>query len=106
MEALRTLLAEDARFSMPPWSAWWQGRETIAGFAAVAVEVCAVSRAVPVRANAQPALAYYSLHEDTGRWQATAIDVITLEGSQIKEVTAFVTPEAFARFGLPPELDP
>jgi RNA polymerase sigma-70 factor, ECF subfamily len=106
VEALRALLAEDARFSMPPWAAWWQGRDTIAGFAATAVEVCAVSRTVPVRANAQPALAYYALDADNGRWLATALDVITLEGSQIKEVTAFVMPEAFAHFGLPPELTP
>ena len=106
VEALRTLLTEDARFSMPPWPAWWQGRETIAGFAAVAVGICAPARTVRVRANAQPALAYYALHEDTGRWRASAVDVITLEGSQIKEVTAFVTPEAFAHFGLAPELEP
>ena len=27
VDALRELLAEDAVFSMPPWAAWWRGRE-------------------------------------------------------------------------------
>jgi RNA polymerase sigma-70 factor (ECF subfamily) len=106
VEALRALLAEDALFSMPPWAAWWRGRDTIAAFAKTAVEVCAVSRTVPTRANGQPAVAYYSLDAETGRYLAGAIDVITLEGSLIKEITAFVNPEAFRHFGLPPELEP
>jgi hypothetical protein len=35
----------------------------------------------------------------------SAIDVLTLEGGLIKEITAFVTPEIFPRFGPPPELE-
>ena len=41
---------------------------------------------------------------ETGRYRATAIDVLTLDGTSITEITAFVTPEAFARFGLSDEL--
>ena len=103
--ALRALLAEDAVFSMPPWSSWWRGRETLAAFAEQAVETCAEARTIPVRANGQQAIAYFTLDEETGRWKAAAIDVLTFEGSEIKEITAFVTPELFPRFGLPPELD-
>jgi RNA polymerase sigma-70 factor (ECF subfamily) len=102
--ALHALLAEDAVFSMPPWSSWWRGRETIAAFAKEAVEFCAESKAVPTRANAQVALAYYQLDADSGRFKAAAIDVLTFEGSSIKEITAFVTPEIFSRFGLPDDL--
>ena len=104
VEALRALLAEDAVFSMPPWAAWWRGRETLAGFAQAAVEFCAEARPVPTRANGQPAIAYYQLNAETGRHAATAIDVLTFEGGAIKEITAFVTPEIFPRFGLPAEL--
>ena len=104
VDALRALLAEDATFSMPPWSSWWRGRETIAGFAKTAVEFCAEARPVLVRANAQPAVVYYSKDAETGRFKATAIDVVTLEGTSIKDITAFVSPELFARFGLGPEL--
>ena len=106
VDALRALLAEDAVFSMPPWASWWRGRETIAGFAKTAVEFCAEARAVPTRANGQPAIAYYGLDAETGTYRASAIDVVTLEGALIKEITAFVTPEVFPRFGLPPELAP
>src|SRR5262249_15093375 len=40
VDAIRALLAEDAVFSMPPWSAWWRGAETLAGFARDTRGVC------------------------------------------------------------------
>ncbi len=106
VEAVAALLAEDAVFSMPPWAAWWHGRETIASFASTTIEECPEARTVPISANGQPALAYYSLDAETGRYRASAIDVITLDGRLVKEVTAFVTPELFPLFGLPAELEP
>jgi RNA polymerase sigma-70 factor (ECF subfamily) len=104
VDALRALLTEDATFSMPPWASWWRGRETIAGFVKTAVEVCAEGRPVLVRANAQPAVAYYLKDADTGRLKAGAIDVLSFEGQQISDITAFISPSLFARFGLGPEL--
>ena len=104
VDALRALLAEDAVFSMPPWAAWWRGRDTIAGFAKPSDECIGETLPTPFRANGQVAVAGYQLDEATGRFKATAIDVLTLDGSLIKEITAFILPEAFARFGLPPEL--
>ena len=106
VEGLRALLAEDAVFSMPPWASWWRGRETIAGMARAAHEFCAEARAVPARANGQVAIAYYHLDADTGTYMPAAIDVLTFEGALIKEITAFVVPGIFPRFGLPPELAP
>ncbi len=103
---LLDLLAEDAVFSMPPWASWWRGRETIAGFAQAAVEFCAEARAVPIRANGRAAVAYYQWNGEAESFTAAAIDVLTFEGSRIKEITAFVRPEIFPRFGLPPELAP
>ena len=105
VDAVRKLLADDATFSMPPWSQWWHGGDVVAGFARDAMEFCAEARAVPTRANGQLAIAYYSRDAETGRYKATAIDVVTLEGSLIKDITAFILPELFAHFGLPPELD-
>jgi RNA polymerase sigma-70 factor, ECF subfamily len=104
VDAVAALLVEDAVFSMPPWPGWWRGRETIAGFAKTAHETCPDTRSVPTRANGQTALAYYNLDPETGRYLAAAIDVITFEGSLIKEITGFITPEIFPRFGLPAEL--
>ena len=60
----------------------------------------------PTRANGQPAIAYYHLDDETGRYKAAALDVLTLDGSEIKDITAFVKPELFPRFGLPVELAP
>jgi RNA polymerase sigma-70 factor (ECF subfamily) len=105
VEGLGALLAEDATFSMPPWAGWWRGRETIAGFATTAVEVCSTARTVITRANGQLTIAYYLLDADSGRYKAGALDVLTLEGEHVKEITAFANPEVFASFGLPPELD-
>jgi RNA polymerase sigma-70 factor, ECF subfamily len=105
VDALRELLAEDAVFSMPPWAAWWRGREAIASVARAAVETCLQeTRIIPTRANGQPALAYYHFDDASGRFRATALDVFTLEGSQIKEISGFVMPGLFPHFGLPVEL--
>jgi RNA polymerase sigma-70 factor (ECF subfamily) len=106
VDAVAALLAEDAVFSLPPWASWWRGRETIASFARTAVELCPEVRTMPIRANGQAAVADYALDAETGRYLASAIDVFTFEGPLISEITAFVTPEIFARFGLPAELAP
>jgi RNA polymerase sigma-70 factor, ECF subfamily len=104
VDALKALLAEDAVFSMPPWPIWWQGGETIAGFSKTAARVCPSTSKMATRANGQPAVASYGLDPDSGRYTASAIDVFTFEGDAIKEITAFVNPGMFARFGLPAEL--
>jgi RNA polymerase sigma-70 factor (ECF subfamily) len=104
VDALRALLAEDAVFSMPPWPIWWQGGETIAGFSTTAARVCPSTHKIATRANGQPAIASYGLDPESGRYTASAIDVFTFEGDAIKEITAFVNPELFERFGLPAEL--
>ena len=106
VDMLLELLAADAVFSMPPWASWWRGGETIAGFAQAAVEFCAEARAFPTSANGQVAVAYYHRNAETGRFNAAAIDVLTFEGSRIKEITAFVLPEIFSHFGLSQELAP
>jgi RNA polymerase sigma-70 factor, ECF subfamily len=104
VDAVKALLAEDAVFSMPPWSMWWRGRDTIAGFAPEAKDICARARSLPIRVNGQLAVACYGEDADTARHLPLAIDVLTLEGALIKEITAFVTPEIFPRLGLPAEL--
>jgi RNA polymerase sigma-70 factor (ECF subfamily) len=47
VNAIAAMLAEDATFAMPPYPAWWRGREVIASFAADAVH-----RYLPTHANA------------------------------------------------------
>jgi RNA polymerase sigma-70 factor (ECF subfamily) len=83
---------------------WWRGRDTIAGFAPDAKDICARARTLPTRVNGQPAVACYGEDSDTGRHLPLAIDVLTLDGALIKKITAFITPQIFPRLGLPPEL--
>jgi RNA polymerase sigma-70 factor, ECF subfamily len=100
VEAVAALLADDARFAMPPYATWWRGRDVIAAFAAEPVH-----RYLPVQANAQPANAAYRWDPEMGRYVAEALEVLTLEGTRVKEMVAFMTPDVFARFGLPATLD-
>jgi RNA polymerase sigma-70 factor, ECF subfamily len=101
VDALATMLAEDATFAMPPYPRWWRGREVIAGFAAEPVH-----RYLATRANGQAANASYRWSPGRRCYVAEALEVLTLEGGQVKEMTAFMTPEIFPRFGLPAELPP
>ena len=96
VEAIAAMLAEDATFAMPPYARWWRGREVIAAFAGEPVH-----RYLPARANGQLANAAYRWDPEEGRYIAEALEVLTLEGTRIKEMTAFMTPGVFPRFGLP-----
>jgi hypothetical protein len=49
--------------------------DRLRGFAKDAVEICATA-SVPLRANGQSAIAYYSEDKETGRFSASAIDVL------------------------------
>jgi RNA polymerase sigma-70 factor (ECF subfamily) len=61
-------------------------------------------RYVPTRANGQLALATYVLDRDEGGYVPIALDVLTLDGPRIADITAFRTPEVFRSFGLPDTL--
>jgi RNA polymerase sigma-70 factor (ECF subfamily) len=107
IEAIVAMLTEDARITMPPIPTWYRGRDAIATFLAERpLGGDRRWRMLPVRANGQPAFGHYLWNRGTGRLQAHGITVLTLKGTQIEELTSFLTPEAFARFGLPAELSP
>jgi RNA polymerase sigma-70 factor (ECF subfamily) len=100
VDAVVAMLADDAALTMPPIPTWYRGREAVAAFLAGWPLAGNVRwRTVPVRANGQPALGYYRW--DDGRFVPHSINVLTLEGGRIAEITAFLTPEAFEGFGLP-----
>jgi RNA polymerase sigma-70 factor (ECF subfamily) len=102
--AIVALLAEDATFTMPPHTTWYRGREAIADSWLMPAGPPPRLRYLPTRANGQLALATYRLDGARNRFIAIALDVLTLRGEQIADVTAFRTPELFPRFGLPQEL--
>jgi RNA polymerase sigma-70 factor, ECF subfamily len=102
MHALLDLLTEDARWSMPPQARWYRNVQEIVGFLKDALRED--WRHVPARGNGQLAVGCYIRHLTKGMYVATVLDVLTLRGDRIREVISFITPEIFARFGLPAEL--
>ena len=84
---------------MPPYRTWWRGRDVIAAFAAESVH-----RYISLRANGQAANAAYRLDERRDAYVAGALEVLSLEGTSVREMTAFMMPEIFPLFGLPSQL--
>jgi RNA polymerase sigma-70 factor, ECF subfamily len=100
VNGLVELLTEDAAWAMPPLRTWYQGREAILPF----LEEHAVTpgwRHRPVGANGQLAVGCYVWSVEEQSYTAAVLDVLTLRRYRIAEVTAFVSPRLFARFGLP-----
>jgi RNA polymerase sigma-70 factor, ECF subfamily len=105
IDAVVAMLADDGRVTMPPIPTWYRGRDAIRAFLATRVlRDDRPRRLLPVAANGQPAFGQYFWDETEGRLLAHGITVLTLKGEQIEEITAFLTPEALTRFGLPLEL--
>jgi RNA polymerase sigma-70 factor, ECF subfamily len=104
VDAIAAMLAEQATFAMPPRPAWFSGREAIVEFLTAGPFSGGPWRLVPTRANGQLAFGHYVWDTETASFLAHGINVLTLEGERIDEITTFLTPEAFGRFGLPDEI--
>jgi RNA polymerase sigma-70 factor, ECF subfamily len=130
VERVVAMLTEDASFSMPPMRTWYSGRDGIATW----LRRSPLSgdfrwRPVATQANGQPTLAYYSWDPEEQAYIPFALNVLSFEGREIKDVTAFIVrssqdpdpevqaqvpyqptdyqrlAEAYERFGLPDRLD-
>ncbi len=131
IEAVVSLLAEDAAWSMPPLPAWFHGPEGLRGF----LEGGPLSgdwrwRHRRATANGQLAVGSYAWYHEDDSYRLFSIDVFTLNpDGHIRDVTSFITrstlgredlfyeryPEQtmdesnvsvqFERFGLPERLD-
>jgi RNA polymerase sigma-70 factor, ECF subfamily len=99
-DAILAVLTEDATFSMPPSSSWCRGRAAIAESWLIPERAPTGLRYVQTRANGQPALATYLLTPDGDEYLPLALDVLTLRGKLISDVTSFRTPGIFPGFGL------
>jgi RNA polymerase sigma-70 factor (ECF subfamily) len=130
VDGVVAMLTEDATFAMPPLATWFGGRDAIAIFlAGWPLSGIWRWRHVPIRANGQPALAFYAWDPDEESYLPFALNVLSLRGDRISDVTAFIArstpvpdreviarlPEqpadpsrlaaAFENFGLPERLD-
>jgi RNA polymerase sigma-70 factor (ECF subfamily) len=100
VDAVVSMLAEDAAWSMPPMKEWYQGHDVIRRFL-VDVPMTLRWRHLPAHANGQVAVGCYARNDETGRYEGAVLDVLTLRGGQIAQITAFIGPEVLPGFGLP-----
>jgi RNA polymerase sigma-70 factor, ECF subfamily len=103
MDALTSLIHEDATQSMPPFDLWLAGRNDILSWWVGPGNGCRGSRVVPVRsANGAPAFGQYKPAESGEGYEPWALQVVEIEDGRIVELTFFLEVEKlFPRFGLP-----
>ena len=106
MDALTSLIKEDAIQSMPPYDMWLAGRDDIFTWWLGPGIGCKGSRVIAAgSANGSPAYGQYKIDPEGGHapW---ALQVVELSGGVIGELTFFLdTAALFPLFGLPPHLD-
>jgi hypothetical protein len=101
LDAMVTLLTEDALLTMPPQSLEYEGHDAIAAFMRHRAQLRgAPLRFVPTRANTQPAFGCYLPDAHTPIARAYGLFVLTLEGDAIAAITWFAETGLFPRFGL------
>ena len=115
VDAVVSMLTEDARVTMPPMATWYDGRDAVRVF----LEKFAFAQAwqgdrfaegrrqvrlLPTRASGQVALGAYRLIEEAGVYRPYNLQVLRLVGDRIAEIDGFVMPELVPRHGLPAEL--
>jgi RNA polymerase sigma-70 factor (ECF subfamily) len=103
VDALVALLTDDAVLTMPPLPLVYEGAGTIGHFLSTVPAGGALGRfrLVPVRANGQPAFAFYLKDPHCPIAHGTGIMVLTLEGERVARMTAFHDTSLFPRFGVP-----
>jgi RNA polymerase sigma-70 factor (TIGR02960 family) len=105
LDAMVTLLTDDALLTMPPQPLEYQGHHAIAAFMRQRADVRgAPLRFVPTRANTQPAFACYLPDAHAATAHPYGLFVLTLEGDAIAAITWFAGTAVFPHFGLPETL--
>ncbi|MEV4011160.1 sigma-70 family RNA polymerase sigma factor [Nonomuraea angiospora] len=99
VDALVSLLAEDATMSMPPFTWWLRGREHIRAVLLASGAPCAGARLLLTRANGAPAFGQYV----DGR--AFALVILDVADGRIAGTTTYLDPGLFPLFGLPMSFD-
>ncbi len=107
VEALTSLIHEDATQSMPPFDLWLSGRDDIFTWWFGPGIACKDSKVVPAgSANGSPAYGQYKPREDGSGYDPWALQVVEVADGTIVELTFFLDTETlFPLFGLPPALD-
>jgi RNA polymerase sigma-70 factor (ECF subfamily) len=108
IDALTSVIAEDARQSMPPFDLWLEGREDIFTWWWGPGIGCKGSRLLPApNANGRAAFGQYKPSESGSGYDPWALQVVEFgTDGRVKELTFFLdTERVFPLFGLPPRID-
>jgi RNA polymerase sigma-70 factor (ECF subfamily) len=107
IEALTSLIREDAIQSMPPYDLWVSGRDDILAWWFGPGIACKNSRLVPTKmANGSIAFGQYKPSESGSGHDPWALLVLEFGEGGLAEFTFFLSTERlFPLFGLPPRLD-
>jgi RNA polymerase sigma-70 factor (ECF subfamily) len=107
VEALTSVIREDASQSMPPFDMWLSGRDDILTWFFGPGIGCAGSRLIPVEmANGQVAFGQYKPSESGSGYDPWALQVLEFKDGRVAEFTFFLSTERlFPLFGLPPRLE-
>ena len=99
VDAIVAMLADDARYSMPPLPQWYRGKDEIRAFL-VRGPLQSRWRFQPTTANGQLAFGTYLWDDAAGTYAPGGLDVLTLRDGWVAEIVAFLTAD-LTRFGLP-----
>jgi RNA polymerase sigma-70 factor (ECF subfamily) len=107
VDALTSLIREDATQSMPPFDMWLAGRDDVLEWWFGPGIGCKGSKVLPAgSANGAPAYGQYKPSETGAGYDPWALQVLQVTESGIVEFTFFLdTKRLFPLFGLPPRLD-
>jgi RNA polymerase sigma-70 factor, ECF subfamily len=107
VDALTSVIREDATQSMPPFDLWLDGREDILTWFFGPGVGCTGSRLVPVEtANGQIAFGQYKPSDSGSGYDPWALQVLEFVDGKVAEFTFFLdTERLFPLFGLPSRLE-
>jgi RNA polymerase sigma-70 factor, ECF subfamily len=105
LEALVSMLAEDAVLAMPPEPQWFAGRDAVGTFLGrFPFGSKTRVRLVPTRVNGQLAFGHYVWNDGAGAYLPGELSVLTLRGREVAELVAFRAPEYFTGLELPSKI--
>ena len=107
VEALTSVIREDATQSMPPFDLWLSGRDDILTWFFGPGAGCTGSKLIPVEtANGQVAFGQYKPSESGSGYDPWALQVLEFVDGKVAEFTFFLSTERlFPLFGLTPRLE-
>ena len=104
VDELTTLLRDDAVLSMPPFTLWLRGPETIAAWMLGRGSGCRGSRVIRTEASGAPAFAQYRPNPEGGH-RAWALVILEPTDDGVAAIHSFLDVETlFPLFGLPLDL--